>query len=40
MAEANVEIVGRLIDAWSRRDLEAVLEAMHPQCEVRGIEVR
>jgi uncharacterized protein len=39
MAEANVEIVGRLIDAWSRRDLEAVLEAMHPQCEVRGIEV-
>lgn len=35
---ANIEIVGRLIGAWSQRDLDAVLEAMHPQCEVRGIE--
>jgi ketosteroid isomerase-like protein len=40
MTQANIEIVGRLIDAWNRRDLEAALEAMHPQCEVRGIEAR
>jgi ketosteroid isomerase-like protein len=40
MPEENIEIVGRLIDAWGRRDLQAVLEEMHPQCEVRGIEVR
>jgi uncharacterized protein len=40
MSDENIEVVRRLIDAWSRRDLEAVLEAMHPDCEVRGIEVR
>jgi ketosteroid isomerase-like protein len=40
MSDANIEIVGRLIDAWNRQDLEAALEAMHPECEVRGIEVR
>ena len=40
MAEENIEIVGRLIDAWNRRDLQAALEAMHPRCEVRGVEAR
>jgi ketosteroid isomerase-like protein len=38
--DERIEIVRRLIGAWSRRDLEAVLQAMHPECEVRGIEVR
>jgi ketosteroid isomerase-like protein len=36
----SIEIVRRLIDAWNQRDLEAALEGMHPQCEVRGVEVR
>jgi uncharacterized protein len=40
MPPENVAIVSRLIDAWSRRDLPAVLESMHPDCEVRGIEAR
>jgi ketosteroid isomerase-like protein len=38
MAPENVEIVSRLIDAWNRRDLQAALEEMHPDCEVRPIE--
>jgi ketosteroid isomerase-like protein len=40
MPDANIEIIGRLIDAWNQRDLQAALKAMHPQCEVRGVEVR
>jgi uncharacterized protein len=40
MPEANIEIVSGLIDAWNRRDLQAALAAMHPQCEVRGVEAR
>ena len=40
MPPTNIEIVGRLIDAWNQRDLQAALKAMHPQCEVRGVEVR
>jgi ketosteroid isomerase-like protein len=39
MSDPNIEIVGRLIEAWGRRDLEAVLKEMDPDCEVRGIEV-
>lgn len=38
MPHANVEIVGRLIDAWNQRDLQAALEEMHPRCEVRPAE--
>ena len=34
----NVDIVGRLINAWNQRDLEAALKEMHPQCEVRPVE--
>ena len=40
MSDANIEIVGRLIDAWNRRDLDGALEAMHPNCEVRPVEAR
>jgi ketosteroid isomerase-like protein len=40
MPDPNIEIVGRAIDAWNQRDLQAALEVMHPQCEVRGVEVR
>lgn len=40
MSHANIEIVGRLIDAWNQRDLQAALEAMHPHCEVRPVEAR
>jgi ketosteroid isomerase-like protein len=40
MPHANVEIVRRLIQAWNQRDLEAALQDMHPECEVRGVEVR
>ena len=38
MPPENIEIVRRLIDAWNERDLEAALEEMHPQCEVRPVE--
>jgi ketosteroid isomerase-like protein len=38
MSAENIEIVGRLIDAWNQRDLQAALEEMHPQCEVRPVE--
>jgi hypothetical protein len=38
MPAENVEVIGRLIDAWNRRDLQAALEEMHPQCEVRPAE--
>jgi ketosteroid isomerase-like protein len=38
MPRENIDIVGRLIDAWNQRDLEAALEEMHPQCEVRPVE--
>jgi ketosteroid isomerase-like protein len=38
MGEERFEIVERLIDAWNRRDLQAALERMHPQCEVRPAE--
>jgi ketosteroid isomerase-like protein len=40
MPHANIEIVGRLIDAWNQRDLRAALKAMHPHCEVRPVEAR
>jgi ketosteroid isomerase-like protein len=35
---AHFRVVQAVIDAWNRRDLDAVLERMHPQCEVRGVE--
>lgn len=38
MQSENIETVGRFIDAWNRRDLEAALEETHPQCEARPIE--
>ena len=38
VAPENSDIVGRLIDAWNQRDLEAALEEMHPECEVRPVE--
>lgn len=38
MPSENIDIVGRLIEAWNQRDLEAALEEMHPQCEVRPVE--
>jgi ketosteroid isomerase-like protein len=34
----TTDVVGRLIDAWNQRDLEAALEEMHPECEVRPVE--
>jgi ketosteroid isomerase-like protein len=40
MPDPNIEIVGRVIDAWNQRDLQAALQVMHPRCEVRGVEVR
>jgi uncharacterized protein len=40
MPPENIEIVGRLIDAWNQRDQQAALAEMHPQCEVRGVEAR
>jgi ketosteroid isomerase-like protein len=38
MPPENIEAVGRLIDAWNQRDLEAALEEMHLACEVRPVE--
>ena len=35
MSEENVEIVRRMMDAWSRRDLEAAIEMLHPEIEWR-----
>jgi ketosteroid isomerase-like protein len=34
MSQENVEIVGRLVEAWNRRDLEAILAVFDPDCEV------
>jgi ketosteroid isomerase-like protein len=39
MSERSVEVVEAVIDAWNRRDLESILERMHPSCEVRPAEV-
>ena len=38
MREESLQVIDGLIDAWNRRDLDAALERMHPQCEVRPIE--
>jgi ketosteroid isomerase-like protein len=38
VASDNVEVVRELIDAWNRRDLEAALARLHPQCELRPVE--
>jgi ketosteroid isomerase-like protein len=34
----QLQVVEALIDAWNRRDLDAALKLMHPQCEGRAIE--
>lgn len=34
MAEENVEIVARLVDAWNQADVEAMLALFDPECEV------
>ena len=34
MSQENVEIVRRLIEAWSRRDLDGALEDLRPDAEV------
>lgn len=33
MPQENVEIIGRLMDAWNRHDLEALLAFAHPEFE-------
>ena len=33
MSQENVEIVRRLIDAWNRQDVEAILALVHPEAE-------
>jgi ketosteroid isomerase-like protein len=38
MSREILQVVERVIDAWNRRDLEAALEQMDPQCEVRPAE--
>jgi ketosteroid isomerase-like protein len=38
MREERFQIIDGLIDAWNRRDLDAALERMHPQCEARPAE--
>jgi len=38
MPQESFQIVRALIDAWNRRDLDAALERMHPQCELRPLE--
>jgi ketosteroid isomerase-like protein len=38
MPPESVQIVDALIDAWNRRDLDAALERMHPDCEVWPVE--
>jgi ketosteroid isomerase-like protein len=37
--QESFRVVDELIDAWNRRDLDAALERMHPECETRGAEV-
>jgi ketosteroid isomerase-like protein len=34
MSGANEEIVARLVEAWNRADVEAILALFHPDCEV------
>jgi ketosteroid isomerase-like protein len=36
--QESFQIIDGLIDAWNRHDLDAALERMHPQCEVRPVE--
>ena len=33
MSQGNVEIVHRLVDAWNRRDVDAMLALTDPECE-------
>ena len=35
MSHENVEIAQNAIDAWNRQDLDAFVEAWHPDCEWR-----
>jgi|SRR6185437_7863094 len=34
MSQENVEIVRRLIDAWNRSDVDAILALFDPHCEI------
>jgi ketosteroid isomerase-like protein len=34
MSQENAEIVTRLIEAWNRADVDAILPRFHPDCEV------
>jgi ketosteroid isomerase-like protein len=34
MSQENIEIVGRLIDAWNRADVDGILAFFDPACEV------
>jgi uncharacterized protein len=38
VGDESVQVVRELIDAWNRRDLEAALERLHPECELRPVE--
>jgi uncharacterized protein len=38
VADDSVQVVRELIDAWNRRDLEAALARLHPECELRPVE--
>jgi len=38
MHQQSFQIVDELIEAWNRRDLEAALERMDPDCEARPLE--
>jgi ketosteroid isomerase-like protein len=34
MSQENVEVVTRLVEAWNRADVEAILALFHPECEI------
>jgi ketosteroid isomerase-like protein len=36
--QSRLQVVHALIDAWNRRDLDAALEFMHPECEAWAVE--
>jgi ketosteroid isomerase-like protein len=38
VADSNVQLVREFIAAWNRQDLNALLERMHPDCELLGAE--
>ena len=34
MSQEDVEVVTRLVEAWNRADVDAILALFHPECEV------